>query len=59
MAQYIENGLSACAEAGGVDAVVLGFETVEAPDESKFEITGHITDLHTIVLSRSTDCHCR
>ncbi len=59
MAQYLENSLSARAEAGGIDAVVLGFETVEAPDESKFEITGHITDLHTIVLSPSIDCHCR
>lgn len=53
-------GLAACAKSGGIgDIVVLGFEAVEAPDEGEFEVTGHVADFHTIVLSGSADSHCR
>ena len=47
------------AETGRVDIVFLWFEAVEAPYECKFEIAGHITHFHSVILSCMSDCHCR
>ena len=45
------------AKSRGVDIAALRFETVEAPNECQFEITGHVVDLHAVVLSGIVDGH--
>ena len=53
------DGLAAGAEAGGVNVGVFGFEAVETPDEGEFEVAGHASHFHPIVLAGMVNRHGR
>ena len=53
------NRLAARAEAGGVNVGVFGFEAVETPDEGEFEVAGHVSHFHPVILAGMVNCHGR
>ena len=51
--------LSSRSETRGVDIAVFGFEAVETPDEGEFEVAGHVSHFHPIVLAGMVNRHGR
>ena len=59
MFSYYYSDLFSCAKSGSVDIIVFRLETVESPDKCQFEIAGHVSYFHAVVLASMVDAHSR